>query len=438
MPLPTNSHSMPTTTIQDLPEDVLVRILGFCDICAVISTSEVNRDLRRIALTKQLWIQIINDLIYRSLLELPADFVVSEHSSTGLIEHVERAVKDHGRGRLRPTSLPRRKNHVLPVKIIRGYKGKTKIVLAHGNLVEIWDVTTKAASGLVLLVLMTFLSTNRVFIADYSGMVLRDRHTLEIAQVDVQPSIVGNLVIVQLLLDGVRETLLLDWFARRYVLLTDFRAPIPCARMISKDYLVIATGDPYIVPPPQKPGTSLPLFQTQVLLYSVDAFATFWRPLDGLNTPAVERITLAALIPLVVESPEIDNQHFHDATISLSVRESPLHPGTFRILNKRHPRMSGTAAMFCYTCRGGRDAHEWRLESAHPAQPSMQFHSFSYAGQAVDDRNYELYAGAGVMMLEYMGRLARTPPGCVWQDLSPYSGVVTSVVAEEVVVAYYS
>jgi hypothetical protein len=71
------------------------------------------------------------------------------------------------------------------------------------------------------------------------------RHTLEITQVDIrsgearvctftvpavttrsEPSIVGNLVIVQLLLDGVRETLLLDWFARRYVLLTDFRAPV--------------------------------------------------------------------------------------------------------------------------------------------------------------------------------------------------------------------
>jgi hypothetical protein len=189
------------------------------------------------------------------------------------------------------------------------------------------------------------------------------------------------------------------------------------------------------------------LFQTQVLLYSVDAFATFWRPLDGLNTPAVERITLAALIPLVVESPEIDNQHFRDATISLSVRESPLRPGTFRILvylsdmhmqNKRHPHMSGGAAMFYYTCHGARDAHEWRLESVRHAQSSMQFHSFSYAGQAVDDRDYELYAGAEERMTEYLWRLARKPPGCVWQDLSPYSGVVTSVMAHEVVVAYYS
>jgi hypothetical protein len=113
----------------------------------------VNRDLRRIALTKQLWIQIINDLIYRSLLEPPADFVVSEHSSTELIEHVERAVM--GPRAWLPTfdeSPTPTKTIVLPVKIIRGYKGKTKvklvnggrqIVLAHGNLVEIWDVATK-------------------------------------------------------------------------------------------------------------------------------------------------------------------------------------------------------------------------------------------------------------------------------------------------------
>ncbi|KAJ7930879.1 hypothetical protein B0H13DRAFT_2651782 [Mycena leptocephala] len=170
--------------------------------------------------------------------------------------------------------------------------------------------------------------------------------------------------------------------------------------------------------------------------------------------PHMKRITLAALVPLVVERLEIDNQHFRDATISLSVCESPLRPGTFRILvylfdgrmrNKRRPRMSGTAAVFCYTCHGTRNAHEWHLESAHHAQSSMKFHSLSYAGQAVDDRFYELYDGAEERMPDYLGpahgplgQLVRTPPGCVWQDLSPYSGVVTSVMAHEVVVAYYS
>jgi hypothetical protein len=53
----------------------------------------VNRYLHRITQTKQLWIQIINNLIYRSLLELPSDFIASENSSAELIEHVERAVK---------------------------------------------------------------------------------------------------------------------------------------------------------------------------------------------------------------------------------------------------------------------------------------------------------------------------------------------------------
>jgi hypothetical protein len=94
----------------------------------------VNRDLRRIALTTQLWIQIINDLIYRSLLELPLDFVASEHSIAELIKHVERAVK--GPRAWSPTSdespTPT-KTIVLPVKIIRGYKGKTKVKLVNGG-----------------------------------------------------------------------------------------------------------------------------------------------------------------------------------------------------------------------------------------------------------------------------------------------------------------
>jgi hypothetical protein len=33
----------------------------------------------------------------------------------------------------------------------------------------------------------------------------------------------------------------------------------------------------------------------------------------------------------------------------------------------------------------------------------MQFHSFSYAGQAVDDRFYDLYEGAEDRMPDYLG-----------------------------------
>ncbi|KAJ6461794.1 hypothetical protein C8R45DRAFT_1220725 [Mycena sanguinolenta] len=48
-----------------LGEDVLLRILSFCDISTVLAVSTVKKPLRRIALSKQLWLSLVLDATFQ-------------------------------------------------------------------------------------------------------------------------------------------------------------------------------------------------------------------------------------------------------------------------------------------------------------------------------------------------------------------------------------
>ncbi|KAF7353402.1 hypothetical protein MSAN_01529200 [Mycena sanguinolenta] len=54
-----------------LEEDVLLRILFFCDISTVLAISSINKALRRIALFRQLWLSLVLDTRFRDALDLP-------------------------------------------------------------------------------------------------------------------------------------------------------------------------------------------------------------------------------------------------------------------------------------------------------------------------------------------------------------------------------
>ncbi|KAJ6464991.1 hypothetical protein C8R45DRAFT_1174312 [Mycena sanguinolenta] len=62
-----------TTTMpfEALGEDVLLRILSFCDISTVLAVSTINKPLSRIASSKQLWLSLVLDATFRAALDLP-------------------------------------------------------------------------------------------------------------------------------------------------------------------------------------------------------------------------------------------------------------------------------------------------------------------------------------------------------------------------------
>ncbi|KAF7353404.1 hypothetical protein MSAN_01529400 [Mycena sanguinolenta] len=54
-----------------LGEDVLFRISCFCDVSTPLAVSAINKPLRRIAFSKQLWLSLVLDTSSRDALELP-------------------------------------------------------------------------------------------------------------------------------------------------------------------------------------------------------------------------------------------------------------------------------------------------------------------------------------------------------------------------------
>ncbi|KAF7353554.1 hypothetical protein MSAN_01545500 [Mycena sanguinolenta] len=54
-----------------LREDILLRILFFCDISTVLVASSINKALRRITFSRQLWLSLVLDTRFRDALDLP-------------------------------------------------------------------------------------------------------------------------------------------------------------------------------------------------------------------------------------------------------------------------------------------------------------------------------------------------------------------------------
>ncbi|KAJ6470994.1 hypothetical protein C8R45DRAFT_1015123 [Mycena sanguinolenta] len=81
-----------------LGEDILLSILCFCDVHTVLAVSAINKPLRGVTLTKQLWLSIVQDSAFRAALELPPpDREELENQSTEeLIDFVKNAVVGPG------------------------------------------------------------------------------------------------------------------------------------------------------------------------------------------------------------------------------------------------------------------------------------------------------------------------------------------------------
>ncbi|KAJ7240514.1 hypothetical protein C8J57DRAFT_1727068 [Mycena rebaudengoi] len=134
----------------DLAEDILLLILQFCDVYTVLSTTQVNKLLRGIALAKQLWIHLIEDLVARRLVDPPHDRSLQDHTTAELIEEVKKLVMGprtwSRRSRTPPTVLrhikisPPRSDLLLSrLELLPGGKYLAAI---HDTRIELWHAAT--------------------------------------------------------------------------------------------------------------------------------------------------------------------------------------------------------------------------------------------------------------------------------------------------------
>ncbi|KAJ7488172.1 hypothetical protein FB451DRAFT_1226604 [Mycena latifolia] len=79
-------------TLGGLGEDIVLRILSSSDIFTTLSVSRINRHLYHITSAKQLWLLHVQDLIDRSVIELPPSVVLVSLSTADLVDLVRRLV----------------------------------------------------------------------------------------------------------------------------------------------------------------------------------------------------------------------------------------------------------------------------------------------------------------------------------------------------------
>ncbi|KAJ7244680.1 hypothetical protein C8J57DRAFT_764711 [Mycena rebaudengoi] len=78
--------------LQNIGEDTLLKILAFCDVYTVLCVSMVNKSFRRVALVKQLWLHLMQDIVSCGLLDSPPTETLDAYSTGDIIDEIRRIV----------------------------------------------------------------------------------------------------------------------------------------------------------------------------------------------------------------------------------------------------------------------------------------------------------------------------------------------------------
>ncbi|KAJ7108402.1 hypothetical protein C8R43DRAFT_1243567 [Mycena crocata] len=139
---------------RDLDEDVLLQILPYCDVHTVLHVGRVNKLLRALTLTKEIWLALIHDLAFRGILDLPPADVLRNYTVPDLVDDVKRIVlgpKTWSPASTSPPIITRQRALPAPwatdnsrqtfsgMKVLPG--GKYIIWERHSSLLEIRSIT---------------------------------------------------------------------------------------------------------------------------------------------------------------------------------------------------------------------------------------------------------------------------------------------------------
>ncbi|KAJ7718622.1 hypothetical protein B0H16DRAFT_1608815 [Mycena metata] len=76
-----------------LVDDVVLRILEFCDIAAIIAMGQINKAFNRLVSSKSVWLTAITQLVRRGFVHREEGEILSELSVEQLVEKAKRAVR---------------------------------------------------------------------------------------------------------------------------------------------------------------------------------------------------------------------------------------------------------------------------------------------------------------------------------------------------------
>ncbi|KAJ7904838.1 hypothetical protein B0H13DRAFT_2663413 [Mycena leptocephala] len=361
---------------QDIGEDILLEILCLCDIYVVLSVSTVNKFFRRVALSKQLWLHLMQDLVSRGVLYRLSRAELDAYSTGDIIDEIKRIVC--GPTTWAPTSSSEptvhrqltfhtgvNRNDIFDLMLTPG--GTHAILKTIGN-VRLYDVRTgrclwtKAGdqpsiatdlveSGNILRILLVpgNYSENANVTIEEVNLATGESH--EVFSFPLPPDsgsslwwcsdLRENFLILHLYavpLPGGHIFILVDWCKRKQVLLTYEQRNGDLRPRLLRDHILVTYNQ------------LTPSGQARPYLIAVTAFTAleaYWHPLnvDSTTMEFSESESIIFSFPLNPQAPskyipitavtglQLQNKpiHAHDC-YSFFVYENPVHHDTYRIM----------------------------------------------------------------------------------------------------------
>ncbi|KAF8177915.1 hypothetical protein K438DRAFT_1844880 [Mycena galopus ATCC 62051] len=336
--------------LQEIGEDILIKTLSFCDVNAVLSVSRVNKFLCRVALTKQVWVYMMHDLVSRGLLDRCSGAELDVYSTQDILDEIKRVVC--GPTTWAPESLTPAVHRQFMFDTcldtddffhLELIPGGTHAILKTHEDVRLYDVHTGSclwnkvlrissiASDLVgvgeiariLLVPETYSEDINITIQEVN-LITGESHEpfcLPLPAEDLSgrwwcTDIQEDFFLLQRFFDQSQEQrlILVDWCSKQQATLAYNNVVGNLQARLLRDYILVTYRES-----PNPPGQHV---------IAVIAFSSLdWHPLD-LGRTRFSKHNYAAGRKLEFETPSSHNYRIQ----LLSVYESPLHHDAYRIM----------------------------------------------------------------------------------------------------------
>ncbi|KAF7355945.1 hypothetical protein MVEN_00923700 [Mycena venus] len=475
---------------QDLDEDILLGVLKISDVYTVLSASRVNKLIHTLALSKPLWVALVEDLIARCLLDAFSDPDFMDYSAPELREVVKRVMcgptwTEDGSTPVIHRQLSVESSDIIPNKTGSSWPAYVRL-LPGGRFftLEIYDGRLECWSVATGRCVWNYSQERRTgYVVDVldGGMTARFllpgtlKDSFSIVQVDLMTGVSyevfrmprkdeirwwtdsdallsGDFVILTVHIHGSWVVLLINWKEGMYVNFHQTLTVPGMAVVLGHVILTTATLDP-----PYRPV---------LLVYTLASLAAYWRPLADwcpLSIPAFDLHRIqqgCGIVPALVENPgategwqvAAEGVRLASQGMRLAIRESPLRRETYALtfvicergtfppwdmcsINRYGFSPDPGAILVTYRISLSQHGLQLVQTSAVPTVPTCKARDVSYARYSVVKRRIE---DIDLHRQEGAEKRRLGPMAYESVHLSPSSGAVTALLDSSVSVSYYA
>ncbi|KAJ7244684.1 hypothetical protein C8J57DRAFT_1476737 [Mycena rebaudengoi] len=477
-------------SLQDIGEGTLLKILAFCDVYTVLRVSITNKPFRCVALTKQLWLHLMQDLVSRGLLDSPSTETLDAYSTGDIIDEIRRIVCGPAtwapRSSCAPAVLRQLKfsTNVDPGSLIdlRLIHGGTHALLNTLDDMRLYEVRTgrcvwtrastpgsfavdMAEGGKAARILLVPPNYSQDACITIQEVYLPTGESREILSVPLPQDTTMNMywsgdlredffVLHAYIcsIPGGNVFTLVDWRRGKQILLSYNTGPtIDLKPRLLRDHLLV------VYPEASRP------YQRILAATAFTALEKRWQPLDAIAIATVFSRADLGMGPLprvpgeqiptsAVAKLHLDNKPMYGhSSFEVCVRENPAHHDNYKIMLylSAHATPSqpwaSNGRLFTYTFTPSPSPHAqpaFQLRYIVHSLVSVNWTAMSYAGYAIQ------WPGAVAFITDYRGDRAdarvggttvlKASPGWVKMYYSSLNGAVLGVAANgSVIVCYF-